>query len=387
MKIGILTFHSQLNYGGVLQCWALQTALEKMGHEVKIIDRWLDPKNETLRGFVFSGWKSYVLFLRDVLCLNGVFSTLLRSRKTRHFIDKNLEISNFHFWQWREAPKTLGVDMLVVGSDQVWNSFGAKDPSVYLLKDAPCIKAIAYAASLGMREIAEAKRAMYIEGLRRFDKISVREESARRIISGLGFIADKVADPVLLLEKDDWNRISCASIDEKPEERLICYFISARMEMCYDDLFRFACETGSFVEVYLASTGEMRRLTLSRKLRSLFGGRVKMRLCAGPAEFLSALRSSDNVLTDSFHAVMFSLIFGKNVRVLKPTTTVRMEMFERIEELSSMVNDTEVMFAEDVETALASFRRGERLLRLPEKMVQFSARSREWLAGAVSKSV
>ena len=42
MKIGILTFHSQLNYGGVLQCWALQTALEDLGHEVVVIDRWFD---------------------------------------------------------------------------------------------------------------------------------------------------------------------------------------------------------------------------------------------------------------------------------------------------------------------------------------------------------
>ena len=50
MKIGILTFHSQLNYGGVLQCWALKKALEDMGHEAVVIDRWIDPKNARLNG-------------------------------------------------------------------------------------------------------------------------------------------------------------------------------------------------------------------------------------------------------------------------------------------------------------------------------------------------
>ena len=49
MKLGILTFHSQLNYGGVLRCWALKMALEGMGHEVVVVDRWLDAKNGMLR--------------------------------------------------------------------------------------------------------------------------------------------------------------------------------------------------------------------------------------------------------------------------------------------------------------------------------------------------
>ena len=69
MKIAILTFHSQLNYGGVLQCWALQEAITKLGHDVKVLDRWLDPKNETLNGNRVSGIKSLP------------FNTSLRSKR------------------------------------------------------------------------------------------------------------------------------------------------------------------------------------------------------------------------------------------------------------------------------------------------------------------
>ena len=68
MKIGILTFHSQLNYGGVLQCWALKTALEGMGHEV-VVDRWHFPDNRMMRQefatLTFKGWVK--LLIRGLL--------------------------------------------------------------------------------------------------------------------------------------------------------------------------------------------------------------------------------------------------------------------------------------------------------------------------------
>ena len=98
MKIGILTFHSQLNYGGVLQCWALQTALEKMGHEVVIIDRWLTPDNWHLeRGYDRKQKKWWLRFwLRSLLGL-GDMRFWLRVRRTKRFIHEKLHLTSFHF--------------------------------------------------------------------------------------------------------------------------------------------------------------------------------------------------------------------------------------------------------------------------------------------------
>lgn len=86
MKIGILTLHSQLNYGGVLQCWALQIALERMGHEVVVLDRWLDRKNAHLtRGYNQLGILGWIkLIFRSVLGL-GDWGIMIRSKKTQDF--------------------------------------------------------------------------------------------------------------------------------------------------------------------------------------------------------------------------------------------------------------------------------------------------------------
>ena len=121
MKVGILTFHSQLNYGGVLQCWALQTALEKLGHEVKVIDRWLDARNATLLGDKPANLKQFILLIFEIVSMNWYFAIKRRRRKTTRFISTQLNLTDYHFFKWLEAPKDLGVDVLVVGSDQVWN--------------------------------------------------------------------------------------------------------------------------------------------------------------------------------------------------------------------------------------------------------------------------
>lgn len=77
MKIGILTFHSQLNYGGVLQCWALKTALEGMGHEV-VVDRWHFPDNRMMRQefatLTFKGWVKLLIrgfSAAEMSCVQG----------------------------------------------------------------------------------------------------------------------------------------------------------------------------------------------------------------------------------------------------------------------------------------------------------------------------
>ena len=92
MKIGILTFHSQLNYGGVLQCWALQTALEKMGHEVVVIDRWLSDDNYMLeRGYDKFGVKEWMKFAVRAPLWLGDMSQWLRVWRTKKFLRQNIK--------------------------------------------------------------------------------------------------------------------------------------------------------------------------------------------------------------------------------------------------------------------------------------------------------
>lgn len=133
MKIGILTFHSQLNYGGVLQCWALVQALKGMGHEVVVVDRWITPDNGLLEHGYNHGWKPLIKLLLRTVTLCGDFAVWLRVRRTKRFV-KSLGLTNYHFHDWKDAPNDLGIDCLVVGSDQVWHGGDWGDPRPYLLE-------------------------------------------------------------------------------------------------------------------------------------------------------------------------------------------------------------------------------------------------------------
>lgn len=386
MKVGILTFHSQLNYGGVLQCWALQTALEKLGHEVKVIDRWLDARNATLLGDKPANLKQFILLIFEIVSMNWYFAIKRRRRKTTRFISTQLNLTDYHFFKWLEAPKDLGVDVLVVGSDQVWNSYGAKDPSVYLLLGAPNVRAISYAASLGMQQIPESKKTLYAEGLVKFEKISVRETSAINLLSEFCGKVEKVADPVVLPDNDDWNDLSkSANCDENHRRmRMFCYFISENIAEHWNGFEVFAKSCGMDIDIFLSSSAESRGLSVINKLKMMFKQRVVIHADADPLDFLRALRATDCVLTDSFHAVMFSAIFNKNVRVLRPKSDVRKAMFDRIEELSDLLESPVNFMQPSVEAALESFGAEDRTRFSADKLSEMRRNSLYWLKCALT---
>ena len=240
MKIGILTFHSQLNYGGVLQCWALQTVLEKLGHEVVVIDRWHNADNSLLeRGYNKWNWRQWVKYWLRVLLGLGDLNPWLRVRRTKRFLGKYLgkylHLTQYHFVEWKDAPKELGVDMIVVGSDQVWHCGNWGDPRVYLLEGASQIPAVAYAASFGMVGLPTAlgigargaedvaAEPIYRRGLAKFKAISCREREGVEICREMGLDARHVVDPTLLA----WSNCGeVKSITHKGKD-LVCYFLSA----------------------------------------------------------------------------------------------------------------------------------------------------------------
>ena len=116
MKLGILTFHSQQNYGGVLQCFALKAALEAKGDEVVIVDRWLDPQRRLLLGVLSGSWFYVLRYLIAVLRRRQPLAPLIRAVRSIRFV-KGVGVTPYHFVDWKDAPQDLGVDCLVVGSD------------------------------------------------------------------------------------------------------------------------------------------------------------------------------------------------------------------------------------------------------------------------------
>jgi len=364
MKIGILTFHSQLNYGGVLQCWALQTVFEKMGHEVVVIDRWLHADNRYLEcGFNKCQIGFWVKFILRAMIGMGDWARLQRVRKTKGFLKTYLNLTPYHFVEWKDAPKDLGVDLLVVGSDQVWHCGDWGDPRVYLLDGAPKVPAIAYAASFGMsnlpvwlnRDNQISSVSIYKEGLMRFRAISCRESEGVAICKAIGFEAAHVVDPTLLAWLD-------GETAEK-KNKLVCYFMSESVDDHIDELADFANKNSCEVKIF---TNDPPLLPIPKNLNMLLKNRsrnskrissnVQVMASASPAEFFNAFKTAKYVISDSFHALMFSICFGCNVRILRPKTEMRKAMFARIEEFANHANEN--LLVDTVHDALGSFNNG-----------------------------
>ena len=356
MKIGILTFHSQLNYGGVLQCWALQTALEKMGHEVVVIDRWLTQDNLPLeRGYLRKRKKWRLRFWLRALLGLGDMRFWRRVCRTKRFIREKLHLSPYHFCDWKDAPHDLGVDMIVVGSDQVWHCGDFGDPRPYLLEGAPNVPAIAYAASFGFPKIPDTlgvcdgidsnlpAEPVYRKGLARFRQIGCREEEGVEICNLLGFRATHVADPTILLSTAAWARMAECRIATRrrtPPRRIVCYILGDSLNSMIPVLKSFAKRHRVRIDVLVRDWERHDDiLPLPRSMRALrkWAGRllrrmrrVQIRIDAGPMEFLQMHAKADAIVTDSFHSLVFSSLFGKNIRFLAPTTDTRRAMFGRI---------------------------------------------------------
>lgn len=318
MKIGILTFHSQLNYGGVLQCWALQTALEKMGHEVVVIDREFEHQIRSVAA-IFKGWtwKRFIKFAVKLMLRRPDALRTVRYIRTVRFVQKNLHLTEYSFKKWENAPSDLGVDLIVVGSDQVWNGIW-QDPGVYLLEDAPAIPAIGYAISLGMTSLPSDSMERYITAAKRFSSISVRETEAKTLLKPAGIDAVHVADPTLLMP--------CPKAAADANGGLVCYFIDIGLieQSNIDLLDGFGRKFGIPVQIF------------SQKLPyGTFDSKgIRIRYSAGPEQFYKTISSAKYIISDSFHALMFACIFGKPICLVDPGASQRRHMFSRIREFS-----------------------------------------------------
>ncbi len=351
MKIGILTFHSQLNYGGVLQCWALQTALEKLGYQVVVINRWWDVGNRRLLGdfprYTLRKWLSF--FHRCLRSRNGEFGVLIRRIRTFRFIKSRLHLTKYSFHNWNDAPEDLGVDAIVVGSDQVWRKSQYDDPAPYLLPFRNDVSKFAYAASFGMKGIEKPDLAFYKEALKRFSSISVREKEGMQICRGMGIDCSHVVDPTILLSREQWQ--SAFGMARRRTRKLVVYFLSYKMQDMVMDLSEFAREYDAHVEMFGIENA---------RVKLVDNARISFRSDAGPVEFLRGIAESEMVVTDSFHGLVLSMIFGCNVRVLRPTDTNRRSMFSRIEEFcDSFIRG--VPLADSLQDALASFINGRQV--------------------------
>ena len=392
IRVGTLTFHSVPNYGALLQTFALQTALEGLGYQACVMDRWLDAHNSSVRGPFKRGIiRGAVVFIGCFLAGCAKFSEARRRLRTYRFIHKEIHLTPYHFLAWGDLKgKDLGIDCVVVGSDQVWRCWETVGPEVFLLEGAPAnLKAISYAASLGMTAVPQEWIPTFKRGLKRFSAISVRENSAVEALKAIGTTATEVLDPTLLIPKERWEAWQPPKrATGKP--KLVCYLFFEDWPKIYPILVRFAKRMDCDVELFSVENPCNFPTSWKRAVQHfkfwLWRHRpspVRFHISAGPKEFVNAIAEATWVATVSFHGLMFSTIFERNVRVVMASDPERFPPFTRLKCFAERYIQGP-LFAKGLEAALDSFARGEHVTYNTAALDQERKRSLQWLRDALS---
>ena len=385
MKVGVLTFHSQTNYGGLLQAVATRCFLQERGHEVVFANpraRVTGPRS-VIRALV--GWIALVV---KSLFRGGDWGISVRRKKTSAFIASYLPQIEKPMTEWRTRVQAENIDVLVVGSDQVWNSrmLGPK-----VVDYLPCglrelgIRLIAYAASVGMPAIPDDCRSLFKTRLPLFDAISVRERLAAEIVQEFyqGEVRH-VCDPTLLIPASRWEELLELSPKGK-DNYVFCY----ALDLTEDFLDRILQYSGRehvavkvFSEAYPTAMprtigGLMRRMAM--RLRLIFS-RVQICRAAGPREFVQGIRDAQLVLADSFHALMFATIFDRPVRiVVDQRNSYRVKMAARVVEFASQFGQYSIVLP-DWGLALADVPCSRGAMIDAHELAQWVYDSKEWLS-------
>ena len=278
MKISILTFSKESNFGANLQCYALCKTLQGMGHQVDIIDIQL-PK-------ITFNWYTTLLQLPQ----NFLFF-LFRKKQLNIFTEKYKTTAQLLKGQHKS-------DLYIVGSDQVWNPDITKrlDPLVYFFSFLPDgVRRISYAASFGTGSwqtpvLTDEVRKL----LHKFSAVGVREQTGVEICKNtFGVDAQLVTDPTLLLSSYDEI---CGKYNPQRETNELVYFTFIRNK------------AEQRVVAEFSKANRLQAVAL-RSNRSIPG--FKSRLYVSMAGWMNSIRYAKLVVTNSFHCMVFCILFHK----------------------------------------------------------------------------
>lgn len=305
MKLAILTWLHNGNYGSILQAYALQRYLRDKGYDVKNID--LNPSVVEKVKNLLQQHNSFSLFTekKDAFMAQKACKDKKGMARRRERFEQML-IKEFKltrtFRKFKELKELDGrYDAYICGSDQIWSPM-LMCPSYFFDFVSDGRKLIAYACSLGVSSIPEEKKDKMAYLVNRFQYVSAREQSGYQLLTNIYSGGVKInVDPTFLLTEDKWNKITATRLVNG--DYLLCYFLSYQPEY-WNSVEKIAAQKGWKV-VVVPVTKESYRY------------QAEVLNDVGPKEWLSLVKHAKGVITDSFHGCVFSIIFKKSFRVFK----------------------------------------------------------------------
>ena len=343
MRVGIITWWRN-NYGSILQAYALQQELNQykdikyeivcqFGKKATSLDNVLDKIKNVgiLETFKRVFWKTAFRGLRR------------RNKKIQNFVDEHLRVSKQQYNEQNIKESNSLYDVYICGSDQIWNPDLVATDSMYWLSFVESRKKrIAYAPSFGVQTVTKEQGEQIRENLIGFEAISCRENSGSSLINQI--IGEErcvtVLDPTMLVSRNCWDAISA---DRVYNEKYIFAY-----------LLRGTSKQRKYIEKYAREKNlkivSMPFLDYEKiNMYDLKFGDYKL-WDADPAEFISAIRHAEYVFCDSFHCIVFSILYHRPFCVfpkIGADGNVKMSQISRMTDLLELVEIKNRILFED----------------------------------------
>lgn len=345
MRICTITCHNALNHGARLQACALLHYLNTKGYEAEVIDYRPDYMSSREQIWYWPGcsvreWAKF--FLRFGQRKNAVLRDSAFEKFSQKYIPRTRHIYNTIDELQAQPPQA---DAYMAGSDQIWNIslHNGSDPAYYLDFGGPKTKRISYAASFALPSLLPDCESFVKEHLSTFDSISVREMSGLQILSSLGFDGQVVVDPVFLLTAEAWDAL------------LDCQDIAEPYVLVYDVV---GCNTIKHIAKRFAKACRCKIYAIgSRRL----GYADKNFLQAAPDKFVELIRNSRCVISNSFHATAFAIIYHRDFHVI-----------DRMDGLNERMHDLLIRFGLQFRLANTKITDTQLIAPISYEMVQYT---------------
>ncbi|MEE1056444.1 MAG: polysaccharide pyruvyl transferase family protein [Acutalibacteraceae bacterium] len=309
MKIDIITLHRVRNYGSSLQTLATQQILEELGCNTEIIDYY--PERYTSFGLL-----KRLKYKSDKLAKNPILLFGARVIISFSYIKKKIVFDSFLKKYIKITPKTYRTekelledipfaDAYCTGSDQVWNSYWNEgvDRPLYLSFVPENKFRFSYASSIGNAELSQKEIEEIKPMLALYKHITVRENTGIDIMRSVGFEdVQQMIDPTLLFKGEQWRKYTSDRF--KNQKYVVTY--NLHHDKRIDNYAMKVAETNG-LKVY----------NITYNIHDIIRkGTIKW--CPKIEEYLGLIKDAQYVITDSFHATVFSILFNKKFMVIYP---------------------------------------------------------------------
>ena len=327
MKIGILTFHCAHNFGAILQAYALQEQLRRLGHTPIILNYrplYLDKGEPKLHYWMFTRGRALDTIKRYFKSTRK----LIKSYKLyRQFENDFLTLTQPCKVPFQLAQQAYDCDYLILGSDQIWNPQFNGNEDVWFgnIEHFKGNKAT-YAASSGSDKLNIEQEKIFKKQLTHFKAFGIREEALAKSLKSIvdtDIPLSVVLDPTLMVNPQIWESM----FNYKPKGK---YILVYQARKC-DELFNIAQKAANYYQAEIISVDFW---------DNSFRKGIKQKVIS-PNEFVSYVRHAECVITTSFHGTAFSLICNTpfySVRLNAPSDDRIMSLLSQVELLDRFID-------------------------------------------------